>query len=118
MRIADFGESLRHREYVKVGWFAVRNLVPVKGCGYTRIGDRAYGIPRACCPVLRVLVVIEEHAVTLFFPPLRASQRGHPSLDCTREGERRASYFTKGPDRLNPHVDMHTPRAARFGPPL
>jgi len=84
VRIAEFCEPLRHREYGKVGWLAVANLVPVKWRGHSGVGERAHRIRRACRPILRVLVVIEEYAVALLFPPFRGGQGGRAPLDGTR----------------------------------
>ena len=95
VRIADLREALWHREYGKVGRLAVGNLVPVKRRGNPGIGNRAHRIRRARRPILRILVVVEEHAVTLFFPPLRAGQGGRAPLDCARQRERRAAHLVE-----------------------
>ena len=50
--------------------------MPVEWRGHTSVGKRAHGIRRAGSAVLRVLVVVEENAVTLLLPPLRTSQAG------------------------------------------
>ena len=74
MRIAELREALGNREHGEVGRVAVGDLMPVKWRGHTAVGKRAHGIGRAGRAVLGVLVVVEEHAVTLLLPPLRAGQ--------------------------------------------
>ena len=74
VRIAELGEALRNREDSEVGWVAVGDLMPVERRGHAGVGKRAHGIRRARRPILRVLVVVEENAVTLLLPPLRTSQ--------------------------------------------
>src|SRR5947208_15589893 len=65
VRIADLREALRDPQYRKVGWLAVRYLLPVKRRGHTGIGERAHGIRRARRSTLGVLVLFKEHAMTL-----------------------------------------------------
>src|ERR1700739_2497780 len=74
VRIADFYETFWNREHRKICWLAVRDLAPVKRGGDTSIGERAHGICRARGSVLGVLVVVEEHAVPLLFPPFRGGE--------------------------------------------
>ena len=107
MWIADFREALRYREDRKVGWVTVRDLVPVKRRRDTGVGKRAYRISRARGPVLSILVVIEKHAMTLFFPPFRASQRGRTALHCARKRDRRAAYFSERPARFDTYIYVH-----------
>ena len=113
VRIADLRETLGNREDGKVGRLAVGDLVPVKRRGHTGVGQRAHGIRGARRPIFRVLVVVEEHAVTLLFPPLRAGQSGRAPLDFTRQRERRAAHLAEGPARMDPHVDVHS-RVSRW----
>ena len=107
VRIADFCEALRHREDGKIGRIAVGNFMPVKRRGDASVRERAHRIRRAGGPILRVLVVVEENAVALLFPPFRTGQRGDAALDRTRQRHRRAAHFGEGPARLDSHVDVH-----------
>ena len=107
MRIAEFREALRNCEDGEVGWLAVGDLMPVKRCGHAGVRKRAHGIRGACRAILRILVVVEEHAVTLFLPPLRAGQTGRAPLDCTRQRERRATYLAEGPALFDPYIHVH-----------
>ena len=83
VRIADFREAFRNCKYGEVDRLAIRHLMPVKRRGHTGIGKWAYGIGRASRAVFRVLVVVEEHAMTLLFPPFRACYGRCAPLDCT-----------------------------------
>ncbi len=93
VRIADLREALRNREHRKVGRIAIRDLVPVKRRGNARVGQRPHRICGTGGPVLRVLVVVEEHAVALLFPPFRTGQCGHAPLDCARQSNGRAAHL-------------------------
>src|SRR6202021_3337497 len=103
--IAELREALRNREYGKVSWIAVRHFSPFKWCGHTGVGQRANGICRTRCPILGVLVVVEEHAVTLLLPPFRTGERRRAPLDFARQGERRTADLAESPTRLGPHRD-------------
>ena len=70
-------------------------------------GDRA---------VLRVLVVVEEHAVALFLPPLARRERRRAPLDLARQRQRGAAHLVERPAPLDAHVDVHAARARRLRP--
>src|SRR6185369_7902352 len=89
VRIADLRESLRNRQYGKIGWLTIGDLIPMQRSGHAGVGERADGIRGACRPILRVLVVVEKHAMALLFPPFRGSQSGRATLDCARKRNRR-----------------------------
>ena len=108
VRIAELREALRNREHGKVGRLAVGNLLPVKWRGHAGVGQRAHGIRRARRPILGVLVVVEEHAVTLLLPPFRTGESRRAPLDCARQRERRAAHLAEGPARFDPHIDVHS----------
>ena len=116
VRIAEFRETPRNREYGEIGRLAVRDLMPVQRRGDSRIGQRTHGIRRAGGPILGVLILVEEHPVPLLFPPFRTGQGGRTPLDCAGQSDRRAAYFAEGPTRLNPHVHVHPAGAAGLGP--
>src|SRR5882724_5581212 len=116
MWIADFREALRHPEDRKVSWFTVRNLVPVERCRDPSVGKRAYRVRRARGPIFCILVVVEKHAMTLFFPPFRTGQRGCPSLHCARKRYGRAAYLSERPARFDAYIYVHAARATSFRP--
>src|SRR6059058_5635008 len=107
VRIADFRETLRNRKYRELRRVAVRDLVPVKRCRNTGVRKWAYRICGACGPVLRVLVVVEEHAMALFFPPFRTGQCRRAAFYGARQGNRRAAYFSESPAWLDAHIYVH-----------
>ena len=80
VRIAEFAKALGNGEDGEVGGLAIGNFVPVKRRGDAGIGKRAHGIGGASGAVFGVLVVIEEDAVALLFPPFRTgdAERGVP----------------------------------------
>ena len=51
---------------------ALGDLLPVERRGHPGVGERAHRIRGTRRSILGVLVVVEEHAVALFFPPFRA----------------------------------------------
>lgn len=83
VRVADPLEAFGHREEGEVRGFAGHHLVPRKRCGDAGIGQRAHRVGRAGGAVLRVLVVVEEDAVALLLPPLRAGKLRDAALDGT-----------------------------------
>src|SRR5580700_49148 len=82
----------------------------------TGIRQGAHRIRRARGSVLRVLVVIEEHALTLLFPPFRTGQSWCTPLHCARQRYRCPAYFSEGPARLDTHINVHATRTAGFRP--
>ena len=91
----------------EVGWIARWNFIPVKRSRYARVRHRPHRICGARRPILRILVVVEEHAVALLLPPLRCRQRRHAAFNCSRQSNGRAPDFREGPARLNAHVHVH-----------
>src|ERR1700728_3601171 len=116
MRIANFRETLGHRQYGKVGWLAVRYLVPMEGRGYSSIRNRAHGIGGAGRSILGVLIIIQEHPMTLFLSPFRSCQGGHTTLDFTRKSKRGAAHLVERPALLDSDIHVHPTRTAGFGP--
>ena len=112
----EFSEAFRNSEQREIGWIALGNFLPMKWCRHPCIGEWTYGIGGARCPVFCILVVVEEHAMTFLFPPLRTRQLRYTTLDLARQRHRRASHFTEIPTLLNSNVDMHAARAAGLGP--
>ncbi len=93
-----------------------RDLVPGERRGDPRVRqgpDRIGGRDR---PVLGVLVVVEEDAVTLLLPPLGGGDRGDPPLHVPGEGQGGSPDLGIGPARLDPDVDVDPARARRLRP--
>ena len=88
----------------------------VSGADTRASGGGAHRIGARDRAVLRVLVVVEEHAVALFLPPLAGRQAGRAPLDLAREGERGAAHLVEAPAALDPHVDVDAARAGRLRP--
>src|SRR5690242_6388282 len=116
MRITAFGEALRDGEDRPVGRIAFGDFAPVERSGDAGIGEGPHGVSRAGGAVLGVLVVVEEDAVALLFPPLRRRERRDTPFDRAGESESRAADFGEGPARLDANVDVHAARAAGLGP--
>src|SRR5579875_1882962 len=118
MRVTPFSETPRHAKDGEIARLAVGYLMPIKRRGHASIGQRAHRIRRARGAILRVLVVIEEHAVALLLPPFGAGQRRGAALDFARERQRGPAHLVEGPARMNSHIDMHAARTAGLGPSL
>ena len=83
------------------------------GARVWRRPDRVRGRDR---PVLRVLVVVEKHAVALFLPPLARRERGRAPLDLARERDGGLAHLGESPSTLDAHVHVQTARARRLRP--
>ena len=81
-----------HRCHREVSRVARVDLSPGERSGHTRVRFRAHGICGGDRAILRVLVVVDEDAVPLFFPPLAGRQRGRTTFDLARQRERRAAH--------------------------
>src|SRR5207302_11276652 len=77
---------------------------------------RAYRICRAGGSVLRVLVIVEKNAVTLFLPPFRTGQRGSTALHRARQRDGRAPHLRKTPARLDADIDVNSTTTTGLGP--
>ena len=87
-----------------------------RGCGNASVGERADGVGRAGGAILGVLVVVEEDAVPLLFPPLGTGDVGPAVFDGARECHGGAAHFGESPLRLDADVDVHTAGTAGFRP--
>ena len=76
--------ACRHRREREVARLAGVDLVPRQGSGYARVRGRPHRIRGGYRPVLRVLVIVDEHAMALFLPPLARCNAGSPPLYLTR----------------------------------
>ena len=72
--VADLGEARRHRREREVRGLAGVDLVPGQRRRHARVRRRPHRVGARHRAVLRVLVVVEEHAVALFLPPLARGQ--------------------------------------------
>src|SRR5437899_1028008 len=82
---AGAAEAVGHRLQRELGWIDRGHLVPRQRRRDPRVGRRSHRVGGSHGAVLGVLVVVEEDAVPLFFPPLRGGElRGAP-LDLARE---------------------------------
>src|SRR5262249_14553721 len=66
--------------------------------------------------VFRVLVVIEEDAVSLFLPPLARGEIGRALLNFPGDREGGAADLLKVPKALDPHVHVYPSRARSLRP--
>src|SRR5215472_14498767 len=110
--VSDVCKACWDRKQREVSWITIRDLFPAKRRRYTGVGKRSHRIRGAGGPVLRVLVVVEENAMALFFPPLGTGQCGCAPLHCTRHRYCRTAYFRERPVRLDTHVHVHAARTA------
>ena len=82
-----------------------------------RIRQRPHRVSRASRPILRILVVVQKHAVPLLLPPLRslpAQAPAAPPRATSASAARRTSR--EAPSRLDPHIHMHPARPAGLRP--
>ena len=75
--------------------------------GNAGVWKRTHRIGGRCRTVLGILVVVEEHSLTLLLPPLGGGDAGHAALDGAGDGKRRAADFSEGPAGLDADVDVH-----------
>src|SRR6185503_21291360 len=69
MWIADLRHPLRHRHQREISRFTRLDFFPGERRRNARVGSWPHRIRRGDRAVLRVLVVVEEHAVAFFLPP-------------------------------------------------
>ena len=79
----------------EVGRIAVVDLVPGQRRRDARVGRRPHRVGAGDGAVLRVLVVVEEHAVALFLPPLAGGERRRAPLDLARKRQRGAPHLVE-----------------------
>src|SRR5580700_3790045 len=116
MRIANSREARGHSEDGEAGRVAVRDLTPIEGCGNASVRERADRVGRAGGAILGVLVVVEEDAVPLLFPPLGTGDVRPAAFDGARERHSSAPHFGEGTLGLDADVDVHAAGTAGFGP--
>src|SRR5262249_46212711 len=84
--------------------------------GHAGICARPDRVRRSDRAVLCVLVVIEEHAVAFFFPPLARGYRGGTTLDFARERQSGPANFRERPALLDAHVPVLPAPSRRLRP--
>ena len=101
---------------MKSAGFALVDLIPGERCRNSRIRSRSHGVRGSDGAILRVLVVVDEHAVALFLPPLAGGEIRHALLDFAREREGCTTHFVEDPAAFESHADVHAARAGRLRP--
>ena len=114
--VATLAEQRRHGRQREVLRDDLGHLVPAQRERHPGVGERPDRVGGRHGPVLRVLVVVEEHPVALLLPPLGGRDRGRTPLDVARERERRPPNLAVGPAALDAHVDVDAPRPRRLRP--
>ena len=107
MPVTDLREALLHRDQREVARFGLIHLVPVERRRNAGVRGRPHGIGAGDGAVLGVLVVVDEDAMSLFFPPLAGRQRRHASFDVTRQRQCGAADIVVGPLWLDAHAHVH-----------
>ena len=69
----------------------------VKRRRHARVRRRAHRVRGSDGAVLRVLVVVDEHAVALLLPPLAGGELRRATLDLARQRQRRAAHLVEAP---------------------
>src|SRR5262245_58089667 len=115
--LIDVGVSIAHRRKPRwhrrqreVAWLAGVDLVPGQRRRDARVRLGPYRVGGRDGAILRVLVVVEEHAVALFFPPLARGEVGGTAFDLAREGKRGAAYLGERPAPLDANVNVNASR--------
>src|SRR5689334_6349927 len=93
--ITDPRESLWHRRQGDGVRVAVANLVPRQRRRHARVRLWPYRVGARNRTILGVLVVIEEHAVALFFPPLARRKTWRASLHLARKRQCRPPHLAE-----------------------
>src|SRR5213075_1407476 len=117
MTIADLLKAFRHGAEREIGGVSAVHLVPIERCGHGRLWSGTDRIGRRDGPVFGVLVVVHEHAVALFLPPLAGREVGCSPLDFARERQGRAPPFVKAPAALDAHIYVRIERPRSWASP-
>src|SRR5580698_1147594 len=105
MRIADFCKPLRNCEKGEICRIAVGHFIPEERSRNARVRERAHRIRGSCRAVFRILVVVKEDAVPLFFPPFGSGKGWYTPFDLARECKRGTAYLYKRPAWFDPYID-------------
>src|SRR4029453_13889132 len=114
--VPELRDACGHRPQGEILRLARRELVPRDWRRDARVRsgpDRVRARDRA---ILGVLVVVDEHAVTLLLPPPARRDAWRAALDLARQGEGCAADVHEGPAALETDVDVHATRPGRLRP--
>ncbi len=114
--IAELLESSGHGDQREIRRIAVLDFIPRQWRRDARIWLRAHRVRGGNRTIFSVLVVIDEHSLALFLPPLTRGECRRTLLDFPGQCESREAYFIEAPVGLDAHIDVHATRARRFGP--
>src|SRR5207249_767931 len=115
-RVASLRETRRRGNQRERRWIAAGDLIPFERHRDTRVGCRPDGPGRRYRTVLGVLIVVEEHAVAFFLPPLACRLIGRAPFHLARKGQRSAAHLSEAPAPFDANVDMHAARSGGFRP--
>src|SRR5256885_1328870 len=117
MTVADLRETFRHRAESEVFWIGAIDFVPAQWRRNARVRRRPDRVRRRHGTVLGVLVVVHEHTLPLFFPPLAGRELRCAPFHFPSQGQRRPAHLVKAPPPLDAHEEMHAARACSAAPP-
>ena len=110
-------EAGRHRRHREVLGLDVGELVPRDRCGDGGIRPPSHRVRRGDRAIARVLVVVDEDALSaLLLPPRGRHLLRQPPLDLAGEGERSAAHHRELPVRLDPAEDVDPAVPGRLRP--
>src|SRR5690242_16845521 len=69
VHIPEFAEASRHGGQRKVRRIAITDFVPGQRSRHAGVGCWAHRVGSSYCPILRILVVVDEYTVPLLLPP-------------------------------------------------
>ncbi len=107
MAVTDLREALRHRREREVLGIGAVDLVPAQGRRDACVGRRPHRVRRRHGAILGVLVVVHEHALALFLPPLAGRELRCAPFHFPSQGQRRPAHLAKTPPPLDAHEEMH-----------
>src|SRR6185436_10010652 len=111
--IAELAKARGHRSEREIRRIATLDLVPGERRRDACVRRGSYRVCGSDGAILGVLVVVDEHTVTLLLPPLAGGELRCASLDLTRERKRRTTHLVEIPAPLDTHADVHAARAGR-----
>ena len=115
-RSPSVGEPRRHRGEREVARLARVDLVPRERRRDARVRRRPHRVRAGDRAVLRVLVVVEEHAVALLLPPLAGRERRARAARPRARARARRAGPRRTSTRLDAHVDVDAARSRRLRP--
>src|SRR5690242_8347988 len=101
MPIAQLREPRGHAHQSEVARIAIVELVPRQRRRYTRLRIRSHRVRGCDRAVFGVLVVIDEYAMALFFPPFAGGERRCTLLHFACQRERCTADLIERPTALD-----------------